>query len=148
MFADIDRNDPTTGVVEFANMADAEEAVAKLNDIDMKGTRVTVQIDPDAGGGGRGYGGGGYGSGGPGGHEDRRPPRDFGGGDRPRYDERRPPPRDYGLDRPRRDDDRFERRDRSPPPTNRGYGSRYEERPPRNDDRPPRAEEYRNAERL
>jgi len=156
MFADIDRNDPSIGVVEFANVADAEEAVAKLNDIDLKGARVTVQIDPDAGAGGRGFGGGGYGGGGPGGgYEDRRPPRDY-GYDRPRQDDRRPPPppRDYGSERPRRDDDRFDRRERSPPPT-RGYGNRYDDRPPRNDDRPPRSEDrpprsddYRNGDRV
>ncbi|ORY21740.1 hypothetical protein BCR39DRAFT_488186 [Naematelia encephala] len=127
IYADVDRNNPSNGIIEYTTMADAEEALSRLAGVDINGTPVTLELAQPGGGG----------------DFDRRPPppRDY---DRPRYDgrSRDDRPRD---DRPRYDDrrtDRYERRDRSPP---RRQDDRTYDREPRRDygrDRsPPRRQE-------
>ncbi|TIA78680.1 hypothetical protein E3P98_03712 [Wallemia ichthyophaga] len=97
--ADVDRSIPGQGVIEFASKYDAEDAVAKLDNTELKGVPVQVVADaaePPASGGGWG------------GARERSPPRRSS-----RYDDydSRPPP-------PRREDAGFDRyeRERSPPP--------------------------------
>ncbi|CAD6570725.1 MAG: hypothetical protein TREMPRED_005978 [Tremellales sp. Tagirdzhanova-0007] len=140
-FADIDRNNPGTGILEFPTLSEAEDAMKRLAGVDINGTPVEVKLAPEPSGGGyddrRGGNDdrrGGYDDrrGGHddrrGGHDDRRGGYDDrrGGYDDRRggYDDRRAQPsRDYSYERPRHDDraggDRFGGgggRDRSPPP--------------------------------
>ncbi|GFZ47962.1 hypothetical protein JCM24511_05709 [Saitozyma sp. JCM 24511] len=111
-FADIDRYNPGTGILEFSSMYEAEDAVRKLEGVDINGVQVKLEIvgvsvyPP----------------------QDNIPAHDVqegGGGGRDSYDRRPPPPRDYGYDRPRYDDRGGYGRDRSPP--RRDYG-RYDDR--------------------
>jgi arginine/serine-rich splicing factor 4/5/6 len=110
MYADIDHYSGN-GVIEFPSMADAEDAIRRLNGADIQGVPVKLEIAAD------------------GGRDDRGPPpRDFG------RDYDRPPRRDYDRydDRPpRRDFDDRDRRDFDRPP--RRDFDRYDDRPPRRD---------------
>nr|XP_031860751.1 uncharacterized protein CI109_003795 [Kwoniella shandongensis]KAA5527823.1 hypothetical protein CI109_003795 [Kwoniella shandongensis] len=99
-YADVDRNNPNNGIIEYPTLDDAEEAVKRLEGVDINGVPVTLEINPSGG-------------------DDR--PREF--ERRPReYDDRRPPPRDFDDRRAPRDyerrdygrDDRYGGRDRSP----------------------------------
>jgi arginine/serine-rich splicing factor 4/5/6 len=184
-FADIDRYNPGTGwvfaanaeipslivpsILEFSSMYEAEDAVRKLEGVDINGVQVKLEIvgvsvysaqndvpahDEQEGGGGRDS-------------HDRRPPppRDY-GYDRPRYEDRggygrdrSPPRRDYGRYDDRRDDRRDYGRERDRSPPRRSYDDRgdrgdrggrdedrysRDDRPPR-DDRPARDERDRNG---
>ncbi|BEI81809.1 hypothetical protein CcaverHIS002_0209690 [Cutaneotrichosporon cavernicola] len=113
MYADIDHYSGD-GVIEFPSMADAEDAIRRLQGAEIQGTPVKLEIKPD---------------GGP--RDDRGPPpRDFG-----RYDDR-PPRRDFDRydDRPpRRDFDDRDRRYGDRPP--RRDFDRYDDRRGGYDDR-------------
>ncbi|ORX34083.1 hypothetical protein BD324DRAFT_638320 [Kockovaella imperatae] len=150
LYADIDRNDPTSGVIAFPNMEDAEEALRKLSGVDINGQPVKLELAPNEGLGDesmdRTYERRDIDRGGPGGYDRRPPPRDYydrpprGGyddydrrgpsryDDRPRYDDRRYDDRRY--------DDRRDDRD--------GYGRREDRDGYRGGggDRPPRDRDY------
>ncbi|RSH92393.1 hypothetical protein EHS25_008808 [Saitozyma podzolica] len=152
-FADIDRYNPGTGILEFSSMYEAEDAVRKLEGVDINGVQVKLEIVGEGGGGRDSH--------------DRRPPppRDY-GYDRPRYEDRggygrdrSPPRRDYGRYDDRRDDRRDYGRERDRSPPRRSYDDRgdrgdrggrdedrysRDDRPPR-DDRPARDERDRNG---
>ncbi|RSH82672.1 uncharacterized protein EHS24_007666 [Apiotrichum porosum] len=104
-YADVDRF-TGHGVIEYPTMVDAEDAIRRLEGVEIQGVPVKLEIVQDAGGGGRDS-------------YDRPPPRDYGrdrGYGRERYDDRGP-----------RFDDRPPRFDDRPP--------RFDDRPPRFDDR-------------
>ncbi|CAD6917044.1 unnamed protein product [Tilletia caries] len=103
-FADVNRDRPGEGVIEYSNREDADQAVRTLDRTEIRGSVVRVEEErgyDDRGGGGGGYGGGRsddrYGGGGGrddrGGYGGRSDDRDRGydrGGDRDRdYDSRR-----------------------------------------------------------
>ncbi|KAI9636184.1 uncharacterized protein MKK02DRAFT_44887 [Dioszegia hungarica] len=119
VFADVDRNNPGQGIIEFGSLTEAEEALTRLAGVDINNTPVKLEIVPDDG------------SvpvyrAGPLGRE-----RD----DRPRYDDRGPP-RDYG--RPRYDDrrdDRGRQDDRYVPRDRGDRGDRDDRRDRDRDDR-------------
>jgi arginine/serine-rich splicing factor 4/5/6 len=119
IFADVDRQNPGVGILEYPTMPDADAAVARLRELDIRGVRPDVIID------------------------DAPPPppsRDY----PPRDDYRRgpPPPRDDYYRRDRSPP----RRDRSPPRYDdrrgNGYADRRDRSPPRRD-RSPRRDDYR-----
>lgn len=70
------------GFVEMANEAEAQAAIAALNNQDMNGRPLTVNVAKprEAGGGGGGYGGGGGRRGGGGGYGGGRGGGGYGGG--------------------------------------------------------------------
>jgi len=125
-FADIDRDFPGNGILEYLNRDDADRAVKDLDGKDLRGRPVRVALD-DTRGGPDNYR-----------REDRyeRPPRE----DRPRDDR-------YRDDRHNPRDDRAPyRRDRSrsPPPRRADYDDRRPRSPPprREDDRRPAGDDY------
>lgn len=139
IFADVNR--AGEGVLEYASLGEAEQAMDRLSTQTVRGGKVDIIIDdaPPRGGppprdydrgydrGGRGDDRGGYG--GRDSYRDRRSPpprRDYGG----RYDDRERD-RDYRDRSPRRD------RDRSPPPRSRDYDRRSPPPPSRERDLPP-----------
>ncbi|KZV65418.1 hypothetical protein PENSPDRAFT_132016 [Peniophora sp. CONT] len=127
-FADIDRDVPGQGVLEYLTRDDAERAVKDLDGKDLRGQAVRVALgdERDADNyrredrGGYGGGRGGYDRGGydRGGHDrggyDRYSSRDDRGYDRDRHSYRDAPPRRDRSRSPRRGED--DRRARSPPP--------------------------------
>ncbi|KAG8835882.1 hypothetical protein FRC17_000432 [Serendipita sp. 399] len=124
-FADIDRDVPNQGVIEFPTREEADQAIRDLDGKDIRGVSVRVYIDERRSGGGGGGGGGGYGRGGGG---DR-----YGGGgggySSGRRDRSRSPRR--GYDDRRRYDDRDRRRE-----------ERHEDRDDRRHDDRERRERY------
>ncbi|KAK4704982.1 hypothetical protein P7C70_g1221, partial [Phenoliferia sp. Uapishka_3] len=122
-FADVDRNQPGVGYIEYPSRSDADDAIRTLSNTDLKGSVVTVEEAPGGGGGG----------GGPPRREERR---DDGYSSRRddrrddyRRDDRGDSRRDGGYSSSRRDDYRSsdrprsrspprrrEERERSPPP--------------------------------
>ncbi|EKM82565.1 hypothetical protein AGABI1DRAFT_111169 [Agaricus bisporus var. burnettii JB137-S8] len=105
-FADIDRESPGQGVLEYLNREDADRAVRELDGKELRGRPVRVALD-DSGGGPDNYR-----------RDDRRDDRyrdDRYRDDRYRRDRSRSPPR-----RPEYDD----RRPRSPPPKREDYDKR------------------------
>ncbi|MBW0518515.1 hypothetical protein O181_058230 [Austropuccinia psidii MF-1] len=125
--ADVDRNMPGEGLIEYATQDDADNAIRKLDGTDLKGMVVTVFEDRPGGGGRRDR------SRSPGYRETRdrdrdRSPRDR-SRDRDRDRDRSPRERRGGYDRERR---------RSPPPRedrerdrDRGFERKERERSPR-----------------
>lgn len=128
-FADIDRDAPNTGLIEYSTREEADGAIRDLDGKEIRGTPVRVALDERRGGSGGGYGGGGggyrgggrrdYGGGGggyegSGGRHRSRSPRRGGGGyedRRPRYDEDRGERRERYEDRERGGDREERRRD-------------------------------------
>ncbi|WAQ90804.1 hypothetical protein PtA15_13A203 [Puccinia triticina] len=122
--ADVDRNLPGEGLIEFGSQDDADNAIRKLDGTELKGMVVTLIEDRPGGGGRRDR------SRSPGGYRDSRD-RDRSPRDRSRDRERERSPRDRRYDRERR---------RSPPPRDdrdrerdRGYDRKERERSPRRD---------------
>lgn len=109
--ADVDRDVPGQGVIEYPSKFDADDAVVRLDNKELKGIPVQVVADtaePSAGGGG--YSGRG---------RSRSPPRRSSRYDD--YDSRPPPPRRDDFDRGY---DRYER-ERSPAPPAPADDDRY-----------------------
>ncbi|BGP42984.1 hypothetical protein JCM10450v2_007103 [Rhodotorula kratochvilovae] len=53
-FADVDRRDPTVGFIEYSSRYDAEEAIRKLDGVELNGVQVSVRDESGgASGGGR-----------------------------------------------------------------------------------------------
>ncbi|EIN07096.1 hypothetical protein PUNSTDRAFT_71302 [Punctularia strigosozonata HHB-11173 SS5] len=150
-YADIDRDHPGEGILEYLTREDADRAVRELDGKDLRGRQVRVALD-DPRAGVDNYR-----------RDDRRDDRDRGSDRRarsrspPRYDDRRrspPPRRDYDERRPAGYDDRrggYDDRYRGPDPyyDRRSEGDRrapredYERRDDRRrderyDERPPR----------
>ncbi|CCA73791.1 hypothetical protein PIIN_11698 [Serendipita indica DSM 11827] len=110
-FADIDRDVPNQGVIEYSTREEADQAIRDLDGKEIRGTSVRVALDDRRGAVGGGYSRGSdryggsdrYNGGGGGGYRrDRsRSPR--------RYDDRRRYDEDRGE---RRREDRYEERDR------------------------------------
>ncbi|KAH7923560.1 RNA-binding domain-containing protein [Leucogyrophana mollusca] len=158
-FADIDRDMPGQGVLEYLSRDDADRAVKDLDGKDLRGRPVRVAYD-DVRGGPDNYR-----------RDDRRddrPPRDDRYRDERHYREERPAHRRERSRSPPRRAEYDDRRPRSPPPSRRDYDERkpagyddyrrggYDDdrRPPdyyndrrrddldrRRDERPPRREE-------
>jgi len=131
-FADIDRDFPGNGILEYLSRDDAERAVKDLDGKDLRGRPVRVALD-DSRAGPDNYR-----------RDDRyeRPPRD----DRyreDRYRDDRAYRRERSRSPPRRTEHDDRRPPRSPPPR------REDDRRPAGDDyeRPPRREERRREER-
>ncbi|KAK0552466.1 hypothetical protein OC846_002870 [Tilletia horrida] len=155
-FADVSRDRPGEGVIEYSSREDADTAVKTLDRTEIRGSVVRVEEDRSGGyddrGGGREdrYGGGrDYDRGGYGGDRDRdyrRDDRDYRSGGSGGYGGGRGDDRDYrggGGDRDRdygrRDDRGGDRYDRGGGDRDRDYGSRRDDdrdRAPR-DDAPP-----------
>ncbi|CAE6364621.1 unnamed protein product [Rhizoctonia solani] len=125
-FADVDRDSPNTGIIEYVSQSDAENAVRTLDGRDLRGAPVRVIADERGGSGG-------------GGGRDRDRDRDYHRRDRsrsPRRD-RDHERRDY-RDREHRDDRREYREDRREHREDRrDYRERRDDhrRSPRRDDR-------------
>ncbi|CUA67763.1 Pre-mRNA-splicing factor srp2 [Schizosaccharomyces pombe 972h-] [Rhizoctonia solani] len=122
-FADVDRDSPNTGIIEYVSQSDAENAVRTLDGRDLRGAPVRVATDDRPGGGSGGGSGGG---------RDRDRDRDH-----YRRDRSRSPRRDY-RDRDHRDDRRDHRDDRRDHRDDRrDYRDRRDDRrrSPRRDDR-------------
>ncbi|KAG8712140.1 hypothetical protein FRC11_000952 [Ceratobasidium sp. 423] len=123
-FADVDRDSPNTGIIEYVSQSDAENAVRTLDGRDLRGAPVRVAADERVGGGSSGG-------------RDRDRDRDHYRRDRSRsprrdYDRRDYRDREYRDDRrDHRDDRRDHREDR------RDYRDRRDDhrRSPRRDDR-------------
>ncbi|KIJ69171.1 hypothetical protein HYDPIDRAFT_80139 [Hydnomerulius pinastri MD-312] len=116
-FADIDRDFPGQGILEYLSRDDADRAVKDLDGKDLRGRPVRVAYD-DARGGPDNYR-----------REDRReerPPRDDRHRDERSYrEERAPYRRERSKSPPRRAEyDGSDRRPRSPPPGRRDYEER------------------------
>jgi len=123
--ADVDRNMPGEGLIEFASQDDSDNAIRKLDGTELKGMVVTLIEDRPGGGGRRDRSRSPY-------YRDSRD-RDRSPRDRSRDRERDRSPRERrgGYDRDRR---------RSPPPRDdrdrerdRGYDRKERERSPRRD---------------
>ncbi|VDB82706.1 unnamed protein product [Peniophora sp. CBMAI 1063] len=166
-FADIDRDVPGQGILEYLSRDDAERAVKELDGKDLRGQSVRVALGDerdadnyrrdDRGGGYGGRGGyerGGYDRGGydRGGYD--RYSRDDRGYDRDRHSYRDAPPRRDRSRSPRRGDD--DRRARSPPRrdyeasrSGRDFEAREDRRSarPADDERPPRRDDDRRSRR-
>ena len=134
-FADVDRDSPNTGIIEYVSQSDAENAVRTLDGRDLRGAPVRVAADERSGGTGGG--------------------RDRGDRDRDHYrrDRSRSPRRDYDRrdhrDREHRDDRREYRDDRREDrrgdrDDRRDYRERRDEprRSPRREDREVDNERY------
>ncbi|KIJ44289.1 hypothetical protein M422DRAFT_168262 [Sphaerobolus stellatus SS14] len=130
-FADIDRDVPGQGILEYLNRDDADNAIKTLNGKDLRGQSVTVALAEEGAGGSsslvqRDY------------RRDDRDRRDDHRDrfrDAPRRDRSRSPRRDRDRDSERYDDRRFDDRRRSPPPR-REDDRRYDDRrDSRRDDR-------------
>ncbi|KAF7778618.1 hypothetical protein Agabi119p4_2963 [Agaricus bisporus var. burnettii] len=124
-FADIDRESPGQGVLEYLNREDADRAVRELDGKELRGRPVRVALDDSRGGGPDNYR-----------RDDRRDDRyrdDRYRDDRYRRDRSRSPPR-----RPEYDD----RRPRSPPPKREDYDKR-----PAGDDIDRRRDDRRREEK-
>ncbi|KAB5596233.1 RNA recognition motif 2 in serine/arginine-rich splicing factor 1 (SRSF1)-like protein [Ceratobasidium theobromae] len=130
-FADVDRDSPNTGIIEYVSQSDAENAVRTLDGRDLRGAPVRVATDERENSSG---GGGGGGSG-----RNRDRDRDHYRRDRSRsprrdYDRRDYRDREYRDDSSRRDyrDDRRDHRD-----DRREYRERRDDyrRSPRREDR-------------
>ncbi|CAE6451230.1 unnamed protein product [Rhizoctonia solani] len=119
-FADVDRDSPNTGIIEYVSQSDAENAVRTLDGRDLRGAPVRVAVD-ERGGSGR----------------DRDRDRDYHRRDRSRSPRRDHDRRDY-RDRDHREDRRDYRDDRRDfRDDRRDYRDRREDhrRSPRRDDR-------------
>ncbi|KAJ1309158.1 hypothetical protein OPQ81_004829 [Rhizoctonia solani] len=119
-FADVDRDSPNTGIIEYVSQSDAENAVRTLDGRDLRGAPVRVAVDDRAGSG-----------------RDRDRDRDHHRRDRSRsprrdYDRRDHRDRDYRDDRRDYRDDRRDYRD-----DRRDHRDRRDDhrRSPRRDDR-------------
>ncbi|CAE6450299.1 unnamed protein product [Rhizoctonia solani] len=125
-FADVDRDSPNTGIIEYVSQSDAENAVRTLDGRDLRGAPVRVAADERGGSGGGG-----------GRDRDRDRDREYSRRDRSRsprrdYDRRDHRDRDHRDDRRDYRDDRRDHRD-----DRRDYRDRRDDhrRSPRRDDR-------------
>ncbi|KAF5387569.1 hypothetical protein D9757_006520 [Collybiopsis confluens] len=118
-FADIDRDVPGQGILEYLSRDDAERAVKDLDGKDLRGRSVRVDLDESKRSGADNYR-----------RDDRREYRDDFRGDRYRERDR---------------DDRY-RRDRSKSPRRSDYEDRRAKSPRRDDDRKPSGyDDYRRG---
>ncbi|CAE6389333.1 unnamed protein product [Rhizoctonia solani] len=118
-FADVDRDAPNTGIIEYVSQSDAENAVRTLDGRDLRGAPVRVATDDRP-------------AGGSGGGRDRDRDRDHYRRDRSRSPRRDHRDRDHRDDRRDHRDDRRDHRD-----DRREYRDRRDDRrrSPRRDDR-------------